>query len=59
MEQTWGDGRNPVSDLIATSFVKNISDRPHVIRLLGPELAGYYRAYLGRARPRWMSWLAR
>jgi hypothetical protein len=48
-EQAWGDGQNPVSDLIATSFVESVSDQPHVVRLLGPKLARYYRIYTGRS----------
>ena len=50
MEQAWGDGHNPVANLIATSFVENIYDQPHVVRLLGPKLMHYYRAYTGEAQ---------
>ncbi|WP_330230290.1 hypothetical protein OHA40_30595 [Nocardia sp. NBC_00508] len=45
LEQGWGDGQNPVSDLIATSFVENVYDDPDVVTLLGPNLARYYRLY--------------
>jgi hypothetical protein len=51
MEQAWGDGHNPVSNLIATSFVENIYDQPHVVGLLGPKLMCYYLAYTGSAPP--------
>lgn len=51
LEQAWGDGQNPVSDLIATSFVENVSDQPQVVRLLGPKLAHYYRIYTGQDHP--------
>lgn len=47
MEQAWGDGQSPVSDLIATSFVENVYDQPEVVRLLGPKLMHYWRAYTG------------
>ncbi|MFD0360092.1 hypothetical protein ACFQZZ_01345 [Nocardia sp. GCM10030253] len=52
LEQAWGDGQNPVSDLIAVSFVENIFDEPGVVELLGPELTRYYRIYTGQDKVR-------
>ncbi|WP_040786026.1 DUF7674 family protein [Nocardia pneumoniae] len=52
LEHEWGDGQNPVSDLIATSFVENVYDDPAVVTLLGPKLARYYRAYTGQEKVR-------
>ncbi|MGV9725441.1 DUF7674 family protein [Nocardia beijingensis] len=52
LEQAWGDGQNPVSDLIATSFVENVYDDPDVVTLLGPNLARYYRLYTGQEKVR-------
>lgn len=52
LEEAWGDGQNPVSDLIAVSFVENIFDEPDVVRLLGPRLARYYRIYTGQEKVR-------
>ncbi|MBO0852405.1 MAG: hypothetical protein J2P18_01395 [Nocardia sp.] len=48
LEDNWGDGQNPVSDLIATSFVENIYDEPGVVQLLGPKLTRYQRIYTGQ-----------
>jgi hypothetical protein len=52
LEQAWGDGQNPVSDLIAVSFVENIFDEPGVVELLGPKLTRYYRIYTGQDKIR-------
>ncbi|KIA61106.1 DUF7674 family protein [Nocardia vulneris] len=52
LEEAWGDGQNPVADLIAVSFVENIYDNPDVVKLLGPKLARYYRVYTGQEKPR-------
>ncbi|CAM4522032.1 hypothetical protein NONI108955_42100 [Nocardia ninae] len=52
LERAWGDGRGPVSDLIAVSFVENVFDNPGIVELLGPNLAHYYRVYTGQEKAR-------
>ncbi|TDP42816.1 DUF7674 family protein [Nocardia ignorata] len=47
LESEWGDGQNPVSDLLAVSFVENIYDEPAVVAFLGPRLDRYRRQYVG------------
>ncbi|WP_406279094.1 hypothetical protein OH799_11380 [Nocardia sp. NBC_00881] len=52
LEDAWGDGQNPVSDLIAVSFVENIFDESEVVKLLGPKLARHYRIHTGQEKVR-------
>ncbi|WP_194835942.1 hypothetical protein [Nocardia sp. XZ_19_369] len=52
LEDAWGDGQNPVSDLIAVSFVENVFDEPDVVKLLGPKLSRHYRIYTGQDEAR-------